>query len=82
MFYTLSISYGGLMTYSSYNRFNAPILRDSIVLSMASCLTSIFCGLVMFPYIGYLSKVTGESIETIIQSGMLCCIIKRQFKGL
>lgn len=34
-----------------------------------SCLTSIFCGFVIFPYIGYLSVKTGENIENLIQSG-------------
>ena len=27
VFFTLSISYGGLLTFASYNKFNAPILR-------------------------------------------------------
>lgn len=36
---------------------------------MLSCLTSIFCGFVIFPYIGYLALKTGENIETVIQSG-------------
>jgi solute carrier family 6 amino acid transporter-like protein 5/7/9/14 len=27
IFFTLSVSYGGLLTFSSYNSFNAPIFR-------------------------------------------------------
>lgn len=67
-FFTLSISYGGLLTYASYNPFGAPIFRDSIALCILSSLTSIFCGFVIFPYIGYLSKLTGLSIQNCIQN--------------
>jgi SNF family Na+-dependent transporter len=42
--------------------------RDSIILSILSCLTSIFCGFVIFPYIGYLAEKTGQKIENVIQS--------------
>ena len=38
-------------------------------MSILSCLTSIFCGFVIFPYIGFLAVKTGESIESLIQSG-------------
>lgn len=55
------------MTFASYNSFEAPIFRDSIVLCILSTLTSIFAGFVVFPYIGYLSQLTGIPIEDVIQ---------------
>lgn len=42
--------------------------RDASILSILSCITSIFCGFVIFPYLGYLAKNTGQPIDTIIQS--------------
>jgi SNF family Na+-dependent transporter len=58
-----------LLTYASFNKFNAPILRDAVVLSALSCVMSVFCGLVVFPYIGYLARSTGQPISQVIQSG-------------
>jgi SNF family Na+-dependent transporter len=69
VFYTLSCSYGGLLTYASFNKFNAPILRDAALLSILSCVFSVFCGFIVFPYIGYLSHLTGEPISHVIQPG-------------
>jgi hypothetical protein len=46
------------------------ILRDSIILAILSCLTSIFCGFVIFPYIGYLSEITGQPIQNVITSSI------------
>ncbi|RNA14741.1 sodium- and chloride-dependent neutral and basic amino acid transporter B(0+) [Brachionus plicatilis] len=69
IFFTLSVSYGGLVALSSYNKFNNNILRDSIVVSISNCLTSVFAGFVVFSFIGYLSHVTGQDINDVIQAG-------------
>lgn len=42
---------------------------DAIMVSIANALTSIFAGFVVFAYMGYLSKITGQSIDRVIQSG-------------
>jgi SNF family Na+-dependent transporter len=39
------------------------------LVSVANALTSIFAGFVVFAYMGYLSKITGQSIDRVIQSG-------------
>ena len=44
------------------------LCRDSIILSILSCFTSVFCGLVIFPYIGYLSVTTGLAVDKVILS--------------
>ena len=48
-----------------YNLFN----RDAILIPVANCLTSFFAGFVIFSYMGYLSKITGQDIDNIIQAG-------------
>ncbi|CAF0729098.1 unnamed protein product [Brachionus calyciflorus] len=69
IFFTLSISYGGLSALASYNDYKTNILRDSILVSIANCATSVFAGFVVFSYIGYLSKITGEDIDQVVQAG-------------
>lgn len=41
------------------------------MVSLANCGTSIFSGFVVFSYIGYLSEVTGQSIDKVVQEGMI-----------
>lgn len=69
VFFTLSLSYGGLVALSSYNPYRNNILRDTIVLSISNFLTCILAGFVVFSYMGYLSKVTGLDIDKVVQAG-------------
>lgn len=69
VFFSIGISFGGMTTLASYNKFNSNIMRDAICLPLANCLTSFFAGFVIFAYMGYLSKITGQDIENIIEAG-------------
>ncbi|XP_052794336.1 sodium-dependent proline transporter-like isoform X2 [Mya arenaria] len=69
IFFSLSASWGGLIALASYNRFHNDALRDSIVVAIGNCLTSVFAGFVIFSYIGSLSKVLGVPIEDVAKSG-------------
>ncbi len=57
------------MALASYNKFRSNILRDAVIVSLGNCGTSIFAGFVVFAYIGYLSKITGQQIENVVQAG-------------
>lgn len=69
IFFTLAVGYGGMGTLASYNTFNHNALRDAIIIPLANCITSFFAGFVIFAYMGYLSHVTGQDIDNIIQAG-------------
>lgn len=69
VFFTLSISYGGINSLASYNKFNHNIQRDAILISLANCFTSFFAGFVIFAYMGYLSEITKHDIGDLIQAG-------------
>jgi SNF family Na+-dependent transporter len=58
-----------MSTLSSFNKFNHLCLRDAIFIPFANCVTSFFAGFVIFAYMGYLSHVTGQDIDNIIQAG-------------
>lgn len=69
IFFTLAISYGGMSTFASYNRFNTNIMRDAMIIPFANCITSFFAGFVIFAYMGYLAEITGQKIENVIEAG-------------
>lgn len=94
VFFSLSICWGGLMTLSSYNRFQNNILKDSIIVTLGkywcstyqtysifcmdiSCCfipegnsaTSIFAGIVIYSYLGYLAHSLGMNISEVSEGG-------------
>lgn len=48
IFFSISISFGGMTTLASYNKFDANIMNTAIMIPAANCLTSFFCRLCNF----------------------------------
>ncbi|CAF4977823.1 unnamed protein product, partial [Rotaria sp. Silwood1] len=69
IFFILSVTYGGLITLSSYNKFNQSTLGNTLVVSIANVITSIFAGFVMFAYLGYLAHITGQNVKDVVSEG-------------
>ncbi|CAM4866858.1 unnamed protein product [Rotaria socialis] len=69
IFFVLSVSYGGLITLSSYNKFNRSTLANTLIISISNVLTSIFAGFVIFAYLGYLSYITGQEVKDVVSEG-------------
>ncbi|XP_048765777.2 sodium- and chloride-dependent glycine transporter 1-like isoform X2 [Ostrea edulis] len=63
VFYSLGPAWGGLITMSSYNKFNNNCLRDAIIGSLADGLTSFYAGFVIFALLGNLAAETGLKIS-------------------
>ncbi|CAG0913068.1 unnamed protein product [Notodromas monacha] len=69
-FFSLGVGFGGLMTLSSYNRFNAPMLKLCFTAVIVNVCTSLFAGFVIFGSLGYIADETGQSIDSVAGSGM------------
>ena len=70
IFYSLCIGLGGLITLSSYNKFDNNCHRDAMVIVMCNACTSFFSGIVVFSILGFMSKSTGKSIEDVASEGL------------
>ncbi|KAJ8360483.1 hypothetical protein SKAU_G00170080 [Synaphobranchus kaupii] len=69
IFYSLSIAWGGVMTLSSYNKFENNCYKDSIIVCMTNCGTSVFAGFAIFSILGHMAHVYGKPVSEIAQDG-------------
>ncbi|CAH1797534.1 unnamed protein product [Owenia fusiformis] len=69
IFFSLSPCWGGLITLASYNKFNNNCLRDSIVVAIGNCFTSVFAGFVLFSIIGFMAHELDTDISEVATQG-------------
>jgi len=69
MFFSLGISWGGLMMFGSYNKFHNKINRDAAFVSSLDFMTSIIASCVIFSVLGNLSQELGIPIDQVADAG-------------
>ncbi|XP_067135206.1 sodium- and chloride-dependent glycine transporter 1-like [Centruroides vittatus] len=69
MFFSLSISMGALISYSSYNEYRNNIYRDALVVSVLDTVTSVVAGLVIFSVLGAMAHDLGVDVSEVVASG-------------
>lgn len=69
MFFSLSISMGALISYSSYNDFKNNIFRDAMVVSVLDTFTSVIAGLVIFSVLGAMAHDLQVDVSEVVASG-------------
>ncbi|XP_055854043.1 sodium-dependent nutrient amino acid transporter 1-like [Episyrphus balteatus] len=69
-FFSLSICFGSIIIYSSYNKFSHNVKRDSNIVTSLDTFTSLLSGVVIFGILGNLAHETGnEDISKLVQGG-------------
>jgi len=68
-FFSLSVGFGALFTYSSYNDFKHNVYRDALIISFTDTFTSLLAGFTIFSVLGNLANELNVPIETVIKSG-------------
>jgi len=69
IFFSLSIAGGGLITLSSYNRFDNNILRDTVIVCIGNCMTSFIAGFAIFSILGYMATQLGVEVPDVATAG-------------
>merc|ERR1719312_1338893 len=70
MFFSLSVSWGGLIMFGSYNKFSHKVHITATVISSLDFVTSIIAGVVIFSILGQLKLEAGlANIEDVVRGG-------------
>ncbi|XP_048253285.1 sodium- and chloride-dependent GABA transporter 3-like [Haliotis rufescens] len=68
-FYSTSVTYGALITMSSYNNFYNRPLKDVVLVTVIGEVSSILCGLVVFSTLGFMAHQAQIPISEVVSSG-------------
>jgi len=69
IFYSLSACTGGLIAMASYNKFSNNCFRDSVIVCLINCGTSVFAGLVIFSVLGFMASEKGVDVKHVADGG-------------
>lgn len=69
MFYSLSVSWGGLVMFGSYNKFHHKVHITATVISSLDFLTSIISGVAVFSILGNLAHQQGVPVQDVVSGG-------------
>ncbi|KAK2163610.1 hypothetical protein LSH36_76g00075 [Paralvinella palmiformis] len=69
IFFSLSNCWGGLIALSSYNRFHNNTLRDTLIVTLSNCGTSVFAGFVIFSFMGFMAGELNTRVADVVDSG-------------
>ncbi|XP_029037428.1 sodium-dependent nutrient amino acid transporter 1-like [Osmia bicornis bicornis] len=69
-FFSLSVCFGPILTYSSYSNFGHNVTRDVMIVTTLDTFTSLIAGCTIFGILGNLAHEIGtEDISTVVRGG-------------
>ncbi|KAL3841981.1 hypothetical protein ACJMK2_020057 [Sinanodonta woodiana] len=69
IFYSLSACTGGMVAMASYNKFTNNCYRDSLIVGIINCGTSVFAGFVIFSILGFMALEKGTTVDKVAADG-------------
>ncbi len=69
IFFTLSLGFGVMITYASYQEKDNDIVLSALITSLADIGIALMAGFVVFTTLGYMSQESGVSIKELAASG-------------
>jgi len=69
IFFSIGVTWGVVITLSSYNQFSNNVYRDAVIVAVGNCVTSVFAGFVIFGIIGFMAWEQNTSVSDVVTSG-------------
>jgi SNF family Na+-dependent transporter len=70
IFFTLSICWGVMVSYASYNPRNAPVIKNGVAVALINCTFSFFAGFSVFAVVGYLVGLNSPVADKYSSAGL------------
>lgn len=67
-FFSLSVGFGSITMFSSYNSFRHNVYRDAAIISVTDTLTSLLAGFTTFAILGHLAHLLKLPLELVVKS--------------
>ncbi|CAG0905828.1 unnamed protein product, partial [Darwinula stevensoni] len=68
-FFSLSVGFGSISMYASYNPFTHNVYRDAMIISVMDTFTSLLAGFSIFSILGNLAHTSDKKIEDVVKAG-------------
>lgn len=68
-FNSIGIAFGSLMAFSSYNKFDNRLMRDTLIISLTDAITCILAGICVFGTLGNLAYEQDKTVDEVVSSG-------------
>ncbi|XP_065058628.1 sodium-dependent neutral amino acid transporter B(0)AT1-like [Rhopilema esculentum] len=65
IFFSLSLGFGALIAFASYNPVHNNMMRDAYIVVISDCLTAVLGGVVIFSILGHRHYLTGIPVEKV-----------------
>ncbi|XP_037076901.1 sodium- and chloride-dependent glycine transporter 2-like, partial [Pollicipes pollicipes] len=69
MFFSLSVSWGGIIMFGSYNKFNNKVHIDAMLITSLDFITSIIASVAVFSIMGSMAQSAGVKVDQVVKSG-------------
>jgi neurotransmitter:Na+ symporter, NSS family len=69
VFFSLSIAFGIMIAYSSYNKKDSDISKGAFTIGIADAVIAILAGFVVFGTLGFMAEHQGVALEDVVASG-------------
>ncbi len=70
IFFSLSVGFGVMIAYASYNKRHGDITNNAFITSFANCATSFLAGFVVFSVLGFLAAQTAQPVDAVVNQGL------------
>ncbi|XP_035705905.1 sodium-dependent nutrient amino acid transporter 1 isoform X1 [Folsomia candida] len=68
-FFSMSIAFGPVITFASYNKFSHNIYKDAMIVSFMDTFTSLLAGFTTFSVLGNLAYQSGVDVKDVVKPG-------------
>lgn len=70
IFFTLSLAFGIMIAYGSYNKKDEDIANNAIITALGNSATSYLAGIAVFSVLGYMANQLSKPIEEVVSGGI------------